>query len=232
MAEPVLTRAERRRQTEGRILAAARTLFAERGFERTTIRSVAAAAQVDPALVMQYFGSKQGLFVRAVQAPLVGAPMPADGPASPVEAAPSAHGTATAGRSPTAGAGRSVTEIGAGGTEELVEHLLTTLGIKIGGLPESSLAMLRSMLTHPEAAATVRTALDDQVAQLGAVIPGPDPRLRAALVITTMVGLTVGRQLLDLDALQDAAPERIMAALRPVLRVLVDPPQGGHEPPG
>ena len=47
------------------ILDAARALFAETGFERATIRAVAAAAGVDPALVMQYYGSKEGLFAAA-----------------------------------------------------------------------------------------------------------------------------------------------------------------------
>ncbi|GAA3529498.1 TetR family transcriptional regulator [Amycolatopsis ultiminotia] len=44
------------------ILAAARVQFGEHGFERTTIRSVAAQAGVDPALVMRYFRNKDGLF--------------------------------------------------------------------------------------------------------------------------------------------------------------------------
>ena len=57
-----LPREERRRRTEAAILTAAQGQFAELGFERTTIRSVAAAASVDPALVMQHFGSKEGLF--------------------------------------------------------------------------------------------------------------------------------------------------------------------------
>ncbi len=66
---PRLSRAERRRQTEERILTSARREFAERGYERTTIRGVAGAAGVDPALVMQYFGSKDQLFRQAVHVP-------------------------------------------------------------------------------------------------------------------------------------------------------------------
>ncbi|WP_279583306.1 helix-turn-helix domain-containing protein [Fodinicola feengrottensis] len=65
MTEQRVSRADRRRNTQERILAEARGLFAERGYERTTIRAVATAAQVDPALVMQYFGSKEELFGRA-----------------------------------------------------------------------------------------------------------------------------------------------------------------------
>jgi AcrR family transcriptional regulator len=60
-----LPRDERRRRTEAVILAGARELFASEGFERTTIRAVASRAQVDPALVMQYFGSKEALFAAA-----------------------------------------------------------------------------------------------------------------------------------------------------------------------
>ena len=62
-----LTREERRRRTEAAILAAARELFAEVGFERTTIRAVAGRAGVDPALVMQHFGSKEGLFAASAR---------------------------------------------------------------------------------------------------------------------------------------------------------------------
>jgi AcrR family transcriptional regulator len=57
-----LPREERRRRTEAAILDAARELFAEVGYDRTTIRAVAGRAGVDPALVMQRFGSKEGLF--------------------------------------------------------------------------------------------------------------------------------------------------------------------------
>lgn len=52
-------------RTKSAILAAARAVFTEKGYENTTIRAVAAAAQVDPALVMRYFGSKEQLFAVA-----------------------------------------------------------------------------------------------------------------------------------------------------------------------
>jgi AcrR family transcriptional regulator len=81
-AEP-RTRADRRRATEERILWCARALFAEQGFERTTIRAVAAAAGVDPSLVMQYFGSKNELFERAAQVSVAG--LTADDPDDVVE---------------------------------------------------------------------------------------------------------------------------------------------------
>src|ERR1700683_2905525 len=49
------------------ILGAARTTFAARGYEQTTIRAVATQAGVDASMVMRYFGSKAGLFTAAVR---------------------------------------------------------------------------------------------------------------------------------------------------------------------
>ena len=66
-SEAALPREERRRRTEAAILEAARVLFAEVGFEKTTIRSVAAKAGIDPALVMQYYGNKEGLFAASAR---------------------------------------------------------------------------------------------------------------------------------------------------------------------
>jgi AcrR family transcriptional regulator len=72
------TRAEQRRRTQERILRAATRLFAESGYDRTTIRAVAAAAETDPSLVMRYFGSKEELFARVSvpepDAPISGSP--------------------------------------------------------------------------------------------------------------------------------------------------------------
>jgi AcrR family transcriptional regulator len=53
--------------TRSTILTTARSQFGDHGFERTTIRSVASAAGVDPALVMHYFGSKAKLFAAATR---------------------------------------------------------------------------------------------------------------------------------------------------------------------
>lgn len=52
-------------RTRAAIVAAARSLFRENGYERTTIRDVAAGASVDPALVIRYFGGKDQLFAQA-----------------------------------------------------------------------------------------------------------------------------------------------------------------------
>src|ERR1700761_8652121 len=76
------SRAEQRRRTEARILDAATEVFFSAGYDRTTIRAVAAAAGVDAGLVMHYFGSKQELYRRVIDA----APVPEIG-GTPAEAA-------------------------------------------------------------------------------------------------------------------------------------------------
>ena len=62
MENKIAGRRPRSEETRERILSAACTRFGDVGFEATTIRSVAAEAEVDPALVMHYFKNKQGLF--------------------------------------------------------------------------------------------------------------------------------------------------------------------------
>ncbi|MDA0633788.1 TetR family transcriptional regulator [Nonomuraea sp. MCN248] len=56
--------------TRGEILAAARKVFAEKGFDKATVRGIAREAQVDPALVHHYFATKEGMFAAAMQLPL------------------------------------------------------------------------------------------------------------------------------------------------------------------
>ncbi|MEU6771359.1 TetR family transcriptional regulator [Streptomyces sp. NPDC046759] len=182
------SRADRRRATEARILDRARELFAEKGFDRTTIRAVATAAGVDPALVMQYFGSKRELFTRAVQV----APAP-----------------------PTA------VDSGA-----VVDQLLASLGLELGSLPEGTVAMLRSMLTDPAAAERVRDLLGRQIEGVCAALPADEDReLRAALMVTALLGVTVGHHLLGLAPLRDAPADRVAALLRPAIRALAEEPQ-------
>lgn len=53
-------------KTRARILSAAQQAFAQSGFAQAGIREVAAAANVSPALVLRYFGSKAGLFEAAL----------------------------------------------------------------------------------------------------------------------------------------------------------------------
>jgi AcrR family transcriptional regulator len=52
------------------ILRAARRLFAQKGYDATSIRAVAAQARVDPALVLHFFGSKAELFSHSLELPI------------------------------------------------------------------------------------------------------------------------------------------------------------------
>lgn len=56
--------------TRERILVNARELFARNGFDKTSIRAVAAAAGVDSALVHHYYGTKERLFTAAIRIPI------------------------------------------------------------------------------------------------------------------------------------------------------------------
>lgn len=56
--------------TRARILDAAREHFGEEGYEGATLRGIAAVAGVDPALIPHYFGSKEGVFLEAVEFPV------------------------------------------------------------------------------------------------------------------------------------------------------------------
>jgi AcrR family transcriptional regulator len=53
--------------TKAAILAAARETFAASGYQAATIRTIAAAAGIDPAMVMRYFGNKERLFAAAAE---------------------------------------------------------------------------------------------------------------------------------------------------------------------
>ncbi|MCW2689110.1 MAG: transcriptional regulator [Mycobacterium sp.] len=63
----VTTRVRNAQETRADILAAARGRFGAEGYERTTLRAVAADVGVDAALVIRYFGSKQDLFAAAAE---------------------------------------------------------------------------------------------------------------------------------------------------------------------
>ena len=70
MSTPARGRRPGAPDTRAAVLAAARASFAERGFRGTTIRAVASAAGVDPALVHHYFGTKDDLFLAAMELPV------------------------------------------------------------------------------------------------------------------------------------------------------------------
>ncbi|MDG4761098.1 TetR family transcriptional regulator [Micromonospora sp. WMMD710] len=61
------TQPRRSDATRAAILQAARERFAADGYERATIRAIAADARIDPSMVMRYYGSKEGLFAAAAE---------------------------------------------------------------------------------------------------------------------------------------------------------------------
>lgn len=58
-----------------RILEAARRVFAAEGYERATVRTIAAEAQINPAMVIRYYGSKEGLFAAVAHLDFKTAPL-------------------------------------------------------------------------------------------------------------------------------------------------------------
>ncbi|WP_084958748.1 TetR family transcriptional regulator [Thermoactinospora rubra] len=72
MTEPVKARGRRpgTSDTRAEILSAARRVFAEKGFDKATVRGIAREASVDPALVHHYFSSKEGIFAAAMRLPV------------------------------------------------------------------------------------------------------------------------------------------------------------------
>ena len=65
------TRLSKSERTKAAILGAAREQFAQQGYDRASIRSIAAQASIDPALVMRYFTNKEALFAAAVDVDLM-----------------------------------------------------------------------------------------------------------------------------------------------------------------
>ena len=114
-----------------------------------------------------------------------------------------------------------------GGTPEQVsEQILAILADSLTNEPVQSLAVLRSMLTHPEAAQVAQEGAARYRDQISRSIPAADADVRAALISAIMIGVIVSRHLLKTDSLADANPQQIVGLLRPCLRclTLADPP--------
>ncbi|MBY8873520.1 TetR family transcriptional regulator [Micromonospora sp. PLK6-60] len=69
MTDPA-PRARRSDATRAAILRAARERFGADGYDRATIRAIAADARIDPSMVMRYYGSKEALFAAAAEVDL------------------------------------------------------------------------------------------------------------------------------------------------------------------
>jgi AcrR family transcriptional regulator len=114
---------------------------------------------------------------------------------------------------------RPVPEL-SGSAEQVTEQALARLAESLASEPVHSLALLRSMLTHPEAAQALREGAARFQAQISRPIPADDADVRAALVSAVMLGVIVSRHLLNSDALTAASPQQVIDLLRPCLRSL------------
>ncbi len=108
-----------------------------------------------------------------------------------------------------------------GTPEQICEQILSQLDHSLTHEPVNSLAMLRSMLTHPEAAQATREGAARYQNQLSQALPGPDARLRTEMVTAVLLGVLVSRHLLKTGEMPDADPDRIIGLLRPCLRSLL-----------
>ncbi len=172
--------------TRDRIVEAARAAFAEHGFDGATVRMIATRAGVDPALVHHYFGTKQRLFMTAMQFPIdVAQVFPA--------VTPGPRG-----------------EIG----ERLIRHLVEiwdrpeVLSVIMG--------IVRSAATDEAAAGMLRSFLiDGPLAVVGGALQVPDGPLRATLAGTQLVGLVLARYVVRVEPVASMPGDRLAVLVGP-----------------
>lgn len=98
--------------------------------------------------------------------------------------------------------------------ESAAEHLLEVLANRLRELPPETTALVRSMLTVPEAADTMRAYLDERVDNLARSLEGDDAHLRALITVSGILGLTITQHFLKLRAFDDASHEELLRAAR------------------
>ena len=178
--------------TRERIRSSAQELFGELGFDGTSIRAIAARAEVDPALVHHYFGTKQRLFLSVMNLPF---------DAESVRRAVVAPGVAGA-----AGAG-----------ERLVRFFLTVWDDLPGVRPILS-GIVRSASTDPGAAQLLRAFLGRQgLFQIVAEVAPDRAELRAVLVGSQLIGLGMARYIVGLEPLASIDREELVSMLGPTI---------------
>lgn len=171
------------------ILEASRAVFGELGYDAGTVRLVAARAGVDPALIYHYFGSKQQLFVAAMELPdawRTTVPVLAAGPRE---------------------------ELG----ERMARfafHLWDDAATK-----PLLLGLLRSAVSDPLAAEKVRELLTDgPLVAISDVLGLPDGRLRAQLAGSHVMGVALLRHILRVEPVASADLETLVRLVSPALQ--------------
>lgn len=95
--------------------------------------------------------------------------------------------------------------------EGVPAHVAEVLSLWLRELPPETRALLRSMLTSPEAAAVMHRYLQDRTARLAQAMTGDDAELRAAVTVSGILGVTIARHFLGLRPLADVDDDRIAA---------------------
>ena len=183
--------------TRAEILTSARTLFAARGFAGTSVRAIAADAGVDPSLVHHYFGSKDDLFVAALQLPV-----------DPrVALLPVLEGGLE-------GAGERLLRVFVSVWDDETARL-SLLGLVRGVVDPAGRQLLRDGLFG--------VILGPIAPALGL----DQPQRRLALVASQMIGVVMMRYVLEVEPLASMETEVLVATYAPTLqRYLADPLPG------
>jgi AcrR family transcriptional regulator len=181
-------------QTREAIAAAARTLFAEHGYDRATIRKIAAAARVDPALVVHFFGSKEDLFAEVMALPT------AVGDVMEQIAAGEREGV-----------GRRLAQLLVGMLENPATRVIV-------------LGRIRSASSHPDAANLVRETVARDLLRLATALGTDNAELRATLVGSHLVGVAFARYIVHVEPLASVDAAGLVDLLAADFqRYLVDP---------
>jgi AcrR family transcriptional regulator len=182
--------------TKQSILDAARTVFAERGFDKASIRAIATEAKVDPALVHHYFGTKEKLFLASMNAPI-----------NPAELIPKAL------EGPRDQAG-----------ERLVRLVLSVWDSPAGAAAIAMFrsALTNEWTARLLREFVITQILRKAIAEL-TMDPAEAP-MRSALLATQIAGLVTIRYVLKIEPVASAPAESLVKAMAPnVQRFLTDP---------
>ena len=190
--------------TRQAILAAARELFASRGYDQVGLREIAAAAGATAALVNRYFGSKEQLF-RAVldsgKPAFFGRLLSDRSRFGETVARLIAHGERGPAPEPDAPDGPSASR------------------------PARDVSYIVHSLGSPTVMAMLRELLDEElVPRLAEWLGGRDARLRAEAVYACFLGVHALQQVVGTAALKRADAQRLVAVLAPMLQACVDGP--------
>ncbi|THA76285.1 TetR/AcrR family transcriptional regulator [Streptomyces sp. A0642] len=186
-----------------RILEAARTEFAERGYDKTSVRGIAKAAGVDAALVHHYFGTKDEVFAAAIELSF-----------EPALVVPAILGGDKEGLG-----------------ERLARYFIAIWENPASRTP--LLAVMRSALTNDAAANVLRGfVLRRLLGRIAEQLDVPDPTFRAELAASHMVGIAMLRYVLRTEPLASAPPERIIALVAPTLQRYLTGDQDPSPDPG